>query len=332
MSEIEEKVMLYPFHYWAASCQWVEDSKEMARLNYATSRIRAALVQWSISSTTEASVWWWTGLQNELDAAMAIVGHAAASTNIFLDIPILLRGLSQCMYHQLPGEIQFSKGMWEEIERVPDPHDPTEIFDEYYNDWWNKDNEWQTHQITVDPEKAFKWHIYKVKHFSLHPDPIDIFPIGSMEKFGGTSAQNCPKVPHHPLLLLLARPLANLDVLGEVKKANQVVRTLMANMEEERVSATRHIQHLKALRQYQLKNHMNALSPTDVKNLLYEVGDGHIDIDPTIPGPSTTSYHTTQPGPSITSYHTTRPSSDHSLTAESLSWNSYSDSDPDYCP
>ncbi|KAF8809994.1 hypothetical protein BYT27DRAFT_7253966 [Phlegmacium glaucopus] len=322
MSEIEEKLMLYPFRYWAASCQRVEDSKEMARLNYATSRIRAALVRWSISSTTEASVWWWTGLQNELDAAMAIVGHAAASTNIFLDIPILLRGLSQCMYHQLPGEIQFSKGMWEEIERVPDPHDPTEIFDEYYNDWWNKDDEWQTHQITVDPEKAFKWHIYK--YGKIRGNKCPELPKGSPPPTTTTtSTTSCKSRVCRDRLY---------SVLGEVKKANQVVRTLMANMEEERVSATRHIQHLKALRQYQLKNHMNALSPTDVKNLLYEVGDGHIDIDPTIPGPSTTSYHTTQPGPSITSYHTTRPSSDHSLTAESLSWNSYSDSDPDYCP
>jgi hypothetical protein len=102
----------------------------------------------------------------------------------------------------------------------------------------------------------------------------------------------------------------------------------MANMEEERVSATRHIQHLKALRQYQLENRKNALSPTDVKNLLYEVGDGRIDIemlDQTNPGPSTSSS-------SITSHYTTRPSSDRSLTAESFSWNSYSDSDPDYCP
>ncbi|KAF8816200.1 hypothetical protein BYT27DRAFT_7248507 [Phlegmacium glaucopus] len=309
MSKIEEKVMLYPFRYWAVSCQRVEDNTEMARLNYTRSRIHAALVRWSISSTTEASVWWWTGLQNELDAAMAVVGHAAMSTNIFLDISILLRGLSQCMYYQRPGEIQFSKRMWEEIEHVPDPHDPTEIFNEYYNDWWNKDNEWQTHQITVDPEKYGKIQGNKC------PEP----PKGSPPPTTTTSTTPCKSRVCRDRLY---------SILGEVKKANQVVRTLMANMEEEWVSATRHIQHLKALRQYQLKNRKNALLPTDVKNLLYEVGDSRIDIemlDQTNPGPSTSSS-------SITSHYTTRPSSDRSLTAESFSWNSYSDSDPDYCP
>jgi hypothetical protein len=100
----------------------------------------------------------------------------------------------------------------------------------------------------------------------------------------------------------------------------------MAAMEDERISATRHLQHLKALRQYQLKNRKNALTPTDVKNLMYEVGDGFIDIemvDQTIAGPS---------GSTTSSGKASMPSSNHSLTAQSLSWNSHSDSDPDYRP
>ena len=82
---------------------------------------------------------------------MAIVGHAAASMNIFLDIPLFLQGLAQSMGDPDGPRIQFSKQMWEEIERTPDPQDPTEMVDEYYDDWWNHDTEWQTRrQVMVD--------------------------------------------------------------------------------------------------------------------------------------------------------------------------------------
>jgi hypothetical protein len=138
---------------------------------------------------------------------MAIVGHTAASKNIFLDILFFLRGLSQSMYGEAPAEIMFTKRIWEEIERVPDRHDPTEILDEYYDDWWNKDSEWQTRPvIMVDQDKAFRWHIQKVrlKSFSLSPDLVDNLPIGSMENFGETSVPNRSMAPHHrPQLLLL---------------------------------------------------------------------------------------------------------------------------------
>ena len=94
---------------------------------------------------------------------MAIVGHAAASVNIFLDIPIWLRGLAQSMHDQGGRRIQFSQQMFDEIERMPDPEDPTEMVDRYYDDWWNRDTKWLDNpQVAVNREEAFKWHVQRV--------------------------------------------------------------------------------------------------------------------------------------------------------------------------
>jgi hypothetical protein len=62
------------------------------------------------------------------------------------------------------------------------------------------------------------------------------------------------------------------------------MRTLAINMEEDRVESTRHIQHLRALRTYQLAKGKLQLTPIDVENLLFEAGDGAVleipsDID-----------------------------------------------------
>ena len=94
---------------------------------------------------------------------MAIVGNAAAATNIFLDIPRLIRGLAQSMYKAEGPEFQLSSSMTTEIDRMPDPSDPTEMVDYYYHDWWNHNKKWKTQpQVMVDREKAFMWHIQKV--------------------------------------------------------------------------------------------------------------------------------------------------------------------------
>lgn len=92
---------------------------------------------------------------------MALVGHAAAGMNVFLDIPFFLRGLSQSMHHEAGPEFSISKKLRQEIERV-DPRDPTGIADEYYCDWWNFAKEWETHPVVVDQDKAFRWHLEKV--------------------------------------------------------------------------------------------------------------------------------------------------------------------------
>lgn len=89
---------------------------------------------------------------------MALIGHTAASMNIFLDIPIFLRGLSQTMKGRVGPEMCISTKLLEEIFRV-DILDPTGLVDEYYHDWWNFGKE--EHPV-VDQEKAFDWHIAKV--------------------------------------------------------------------------------------------------------------------------------------------------------------------------
>ncbi|KAF8816370.1 hypothetical protein BYT27DRAFT_7208516 [Phlegmacium glaucopus] len=163
MSDCEKPTIIDKFQYLPVSQQRKTDNEEMAQLNYMTSRLRAALCKWAISAPPpEAVQWWWMGLQNKLDVAMGIIGYNAAYYNIFLDIPNFLRGLSQSIHSNGGPEFTLSKAMWQEIEHIPDPQDPTEVFEEYYNDWWNREDQWQSHpQVQVDGEKAFSWHIFK---------------------------------------------------------------------------------------------------------------------------------------------------------------------------
>ncbi len=108
------------------------------------------------------------------------------------------------------------------------------------------------------------------------------------------------------------------SVLGEVKKANQIVRSLMIGMQEDRVKASRHIQHLKALRQYQHTHHKNSLTPTDVEDLLYEAGGSGEAILEVVSD--------------VEMLASAGPSTNRSLTPQSLSMGGYSDSDSDYIP
>jgi hypothetical protein len=63
----DEPTVIHTFHYCEVSSQRQEDNEDMARLNYMTSRIRAALFLWSVSYTSDvAAQWWWTGLRNEV--------------------------------------------------------------------------------------------------------------------------------------------------------------------------------------------------------------------------------------------------------------------------
>lgn len=94
---------------------------------------------------------------------MAVVGHAAASLNVFLDIPIVLRGMSQSMYRKSGPMMQVSNLLWLQIDQV-EPNDPTRIKNEYYGDWWNLWKEWTTKtlQVEVDYIATFQWHLNKV--------------------------------------------------------------------------------------------------------------------------------------------------------------------------
>jgi len=106
------------------------------------------------------------------------------------------------------------------------------------------------------------------------------------------------------------------DLFGEVQKANQVVRTLITAIERERVSATRHVLHLEALKKYQKTKGKTALTLNDIEKLFEE---GTV-----IEKPDSEMKDQTDPGPSANG----------TLTPQSLSFEGFteSDSDPDYVP
>ena len=105
-----------------------------------------------------------------------------------------------------------------------------------------------------------------------------------------------------------------LCVLGEVQKSNQAIRGLISGIEEERISAARHILHLKTIRQYQIAKKKNVLTSEDIEKL-YEEG-------PVMENPDVQMDDTPIAG----------PSTNQSLTSQSLSYNGFSDSDSDYVP
>lgn len=93
---------------------------------------------------------------------MSIVGYAV-SDGIFLDIPPFLRGLAQCLFGAEGSGFRLSKEMYKELQRVPDPEDPTEIIDEYYQAWWMESENCSTVQPPlVDMSQAIKFHVARV--------------------------------------------------------------------------------------------------------------------------------------------------------------------------
>jgi hypothetical protein len=107
---------------------------------------------------------------------MALVGHSAAGLNVFLDIPLLLRGLSQSMYSDAGPVMEISGDLLNEIQKV-DPSDPTGIYDEYLNDWWNFEKEWETHPVDNNHGAAFMWHVKKVNDIFIFGANADVPPI-----------------------------------------------------------------------------------------------------------------------------------------------------------
>ena len=102
------------------------------------------------------------------------------------------------------------------------------------------------------------------------------------------------------------------------------MRTLASNMEDDRVESARHLQHLRALRAYQLAKGKSQLTPIDLENLLFEAGDDAVleipsDID-------------MQDNPTRASSSGAGSSINRSRTPQSLSMNGYSGSDSDYVP
>jgi hypothetical protein len=128
---------------------------------------------------------------------MALIGHTAASMNIFLDIPIVIRAVSQSLSREVGPDMRIGVQFLEEIKRV-DPKDPTGIYEEYYGDWWNFENEWKTHPVEVNQGNAFKWHIVKVNENFTRVPLLTLLPIGSTGEFAETKCPFPSMDWHHP--------------------------------------------------------------------------------------------------------------------------------------
>lgn len=102
-----------------------------------------------------------------------------------------------------------------------------------------------------------------------------------------------------------------LHVLGEVNKANQIVQSMRTVLENERISAARHLLSLKTLKNYQVEKGKSCLDDEDVE-LLFEEGGVVEKPDVEMQGVGSTSGQ--------------------SLTPQSLSRDGFSDSDSDYIP
>jgi hypothetical protein len=67
----------------------------------------------------------------------------------------------------------------QDIKNV-DPRDPTDVVDEYLEDWWNHERDWKTHPPKADHQAAYEWHIQKVNEISYFILALTVVPIGSM--------------------------------------------------------------------------------------------------------------------------------------------------------
>jgi hypothetical protein len=137
-------------------------------------------------------------------------------------------------------------------------------------------------------------------------------------------------------------------ILDENKKASAIMRTMQMTLENDRVQAARHIQHLKVLRKYMLDTGRPTLTEADLDSLLSEAGP-----DPVLEVPSDSELQVQRPKKKLTSLNprvtelqplkkkgtsinhsvtTSCPSTNRSrnLTPESIS--SFTESDPDFIP
>ena len=111
--------------------------------------------------------------QHHQTAALSIIRNAMTS-NIYLDIPPFLCGIQTSFEGITPDDkMELSREMRIELQRMPDPGDPTEMLDEYYNAWWTKSANWKNvpHHL-VDVDVAF--HAYAQKVSCI---PVFRFPL-----------------------------------------------------------------------------------------------------------------------------------------------------------
>jgi hypothetical protein len=107
-------------------------------------------------------------------AALALAGNAL-TTNIYLDIPPLIRGLQHCFVSATTEarEIALSDEMLQMLKDAkPDPRHPSSVLREYAHAWWTLADDWQNHSHQlVDIEAAFEFHEEKVS-YRVHNWPI----------------------------------------------------------------------------------------------------------------------------------------------------------------
>ena len=95
-------------------------------------------------------------------SALSVAGDALTS-NIYLDIPPLLRGLWNSFLSQgaeLATGVVLSDEMLRMVrESKPDPKDPTSIVKEYYKSWWARAADWKEERPELfDMDAAFDFH------------------------------------------------------------------------------------------------------------------------------------------------------------------------------
>jgi hypothetical protein len=184
---------------------------------------------------------------------------------------------------------------------------------------------------------------------------LDIF---DRAQFGRVRAPYPPHprpAPSPPLETLLPNPCEShicqerlFAILDEHKKASAIMRTMQMTLENDRVRAARHIQHLKVLRKYMLDTGRPTLTEADLDKLLSQAGP-----DLVLEVPSDSELQVQRPKKKVTSVNpritdlqllkkktpsvnrsvtSSRPSTNRSrnLTPESIS--SFTESDPDFIP
>jgi hypothetical protein len=272
---------------------------------------------------------------------MSIVGYAAAS-GIFLDIHPFLRGLAQSLDSADGPELQLSPKMYAEVDRIPDFEDPTKMVDLYYDAWWTQSKHWKTSPpVLVDKFAAMEFHVQKVSLMKMYFLTHLTRPNTQYGRIRGPYPTRTAPGPPPPRDTLAPNPCKSRVckerlrvVVEENRKASAVARTMQMALENERVAATRHIQHLKALRKYMLDIGRASLNDTDCSNLLFQAGDDAVlevpsDSEPEIPQRKKKSATgASSAGPSVT----TGPSTNRSraLTPESVS--SFDDSSSEFIP
>jgi len=273
---------------------------------------------------------------------MSIIGYAAAS-GTFLDIHPFLRGLAQGLNGDEGPEIRLSPELYAELERVPDPEDPTEKVEEYFQAWWTWNKQWKTRApVLVNRWVALDFHTKKVSLFRMCLCAQLTRPDIQYGKIRPPLPLNPCPTPNPPKETLGQNPCNSQvckqrlwAILEENRKSAAVARTLQLTLEESRVAATRHTHHLKILRKYMLDKGKESLNLTDCNNLLFEAGEDAVFDVPSnseleaAPRKKKSAIATgSSAGPSVT----TGPSTNRSrqLTPESIS--SFDDSASEYSP